>query len=587
MKLQDKRRISHKGSILALMMILVVLLTLTGFAMIKAAEGKIIQSVRIKSQESAASAAEAAYEKAAFWMSQQRDLLTSLQNNPVADTLNFTQSSADYKVTVASFLGSRAVFKVNANGYCGIYQKTIDAYLVQAVPGWEMGMSACPASPTTIQPLSFVTGEVIDMPLHINDQKDDPDQRDIPISGSPDFRDRVSMGESRYKSDGTDKYKSVINLFDEGISFGQPASRIYDSTVVAAKVEQFRTTTNATYCYTPGKIALPKDALGKTGFYTSTVTDLPAVQLKFYVNGSGQGYVRIFNNCTVAGYTRGGTSSNSWDYKIDPSGDGSTFIEYPIYGCHYSSSGTYTDVRIDNPSDPIYVRQSYGGVQSEPGAQIYIDGNVVIGCSSEDAATLGTINTVKGCIAVVATGNIWIANELKVAGNHDAGGMPTLDNSNVVGLISEGVIKVVDGGMTTNNLLYDSSKYNATKVANYSPIGNKEGSTLYDRQTPYEMVVEAAMTVGGGGWGAENVYRTSSYTGRETYYNNTNDKLIVRGSITEAMRGIVGNGTNGYVKQYFYDERLITGIVPGNIGLKGKYLLIPGGWKESASVKSQ
>jgi hypothetical protein len=244
-------------------------------------------------------------------------------------------------------------------------------------------------------------------------------------------------------------------------------------------------------------------------------------------------------------------------------------------------------VRIDNPSDPIYVRQSYGGVQSEPGAQIYIDGNVVIGCSSEDAATLGTINTVKGCIAVVATGNIWIANELKVAGNHDAGGMPTLDNSNVVGLISEGVIKVVDSGMTTNNLLYKSASYDATKVANYSPIGNKEGSTLYDRQTPYEMVVEAAMTVGGGGWGVENVYRSFSYTGRETYYNNTNDKLIVRGSITEAMRGIVGNGTNGYVKQYFYDERLIIGIVPGNIGLKGKYLLIPGGWEESASVKSQ
>ena len=572
---------------MALAMILITILMLTGFAIIKVAEGRRVQAIRIKNQESAASAAEAAYEKAAFWMSQQVDMFSSLQSSQTSGTLNFTQSSADYKVTVASFLGSRAVFKVNANGYCGIYQKTIDAYLVQAVPGWEMGMSACPASPTTIQPLSFVTGEVIDMPLHINDQKDDPDQRDIPISGSPDFRDRVSMGESRYKSNGTDKYKSVINLFDEGISFGQPASRIYDSTVVAAKVEQFRTTTNATYCYTPSKIALPKDALGKTGFYTSTVTDLPAVQLKFYVNGSGQGYVRIFNNCTVAGYTRGGTSSNSWDYKIDPSGDGSTFIEYPIYGCHYSSSGTYTDVRIDNPSDPIYVRQSYGGVQSEPGAQIYIDGNVVIGCSSEDAATLGTINTVKGCIAVVATGNIWIANELKVAGNHGAGGMPTLDNSNVVGLISEGVIKVVDGGMTTNNLLYDSSKYNATKVANYSPIGNKEGSTLYDRQTPYEMVVEAAMTVGGGGWGAENVYRTSSYTGRETYYNSTNDKLIVRGSITEAMRGIVGNGDNGYVKQYFYDERLIIGIVPGNIGLKGKYLLIPGGWEESASVKSQ
>jgi hypothetical protein len=587
MKLPRKKTEKCKGSVLALAVILTVILTLAGFAMLKAAEGRLGQAVRTKSQEAAAAAAEAAYEKAVFWMSQQVDLLTSLQNNSPTGTLNFAQSNADYSVTLASFSGSRPIYKVSANGHCGIYQKTLDAYVVQAMAGWEMGQCRIPSSPTSTAEVSFMSGEIIDMPLSINNLNDNPDNRDIYISGNPDFRDHVSMGESRYTPSGSDKYGStIINMFDEGISFGQPASRIYDSSAVSAKVELFRTTTNSSYRFTPTKITLPKSSNGKTGFYSTTVSDLPAVQLKFYVKNNGQGYVRIYNNCTVAGYTRGGSNSQTYDYKIDPSGSGDTFIKYPIYGCHYTS-GTYTDVRIDNESDPIYVQQNYNGVQSDPGAQIYVDGNVIIGCGSEDASSLGTINTVKGRLAVVATGNIWIANELEVAGTRDASGMPATDNTNVIGLITEGVVKVVDAGMTTNDLLYKSANYNATKIANYAPIGIKEGSTTYDRQMPYQMVVEAGMTIGGGGWGAENVYRSNAYTPRETYYTNQNDKLIVRGSITEAFRGVVGSGNNGYLKQYFYDRRLMTGIIPGNIGLKGKYLLVPGGWEESASIKSQ
>jgi Tfp pilus assembly protein PilX len=590
MNLPRKKTEKRKGSVLALAVILMVILTLAGFAMLTAAEGRLGQAVRTKSQESAAAAAEAAYEKAVFWMSQQVDLLTSLQNSSPTGTLNFAQSDADYTVTLASFSGSRPIYKVSANGHCGIYQKTLDAYVVQAMAGWEMGQCRIPSSPTSTSEVSFMSGEIIDMPLSINDLKDNPDNRDIYISGTPDFRDHVSMGESRYTPFDVDKYGStIINMFDEGVSFGQPASRIYDASAVSSKVELFRTTTNSTYRFTPTHISLPKDNTtpkGITGFY-STVSDLPAVQLKFHVKSNGQGYVRIYNNCTVAGYTRGGSSSTTWDYKIDPGGNGSTFIKYPTYGCHYTT-GTYTDVRIDNESDPIYVRQNYNGVQSDPGAQIYIDGNVVIGCSSEDAASLGTINTVKGRIAVVATGNIWIANELKVAGTRDASGMPAANNTNVIGLITEGVVKVVDSGMTTNSLLYDNSstQFNPTTPSNYSPIGIREGSKTYDRQTPYQMVVEAAMTIGGGGWGAENVDRSST-SPRETYNSNQNDILTVRGSITEVCRGIVGSGSNGYLKQYFYDHRLLTGIIPGNIGLKGKYLLVPGGWGESASFASQ
>lgn len=583
-KLKNKPQKNDKGSILALVLILMAILSMTGFALLRSAQGKMIQAIRVKNQESASSAAEAGYEKAVFWMSQQVDMFSSLQTEQCSGSLEFTQSSADYSVSLASFLGSRPIYKIQATGYCGIYEKTIEAYVVQAVAGWEMGQCRVPSGTNQTSEVCFFGGETIDMPLHINNLNDNPDNRDIYISGSPSFLDHISMGESRYTTGGTDKYSTVMSLFPDGVSFDQPASRIYDSEAIETKTERFRTSTNPTYSLTPSAVTLAKSANGRTGFYSATVTDLPAVQLKFYVNGSGQGYVRIYNNCTVASYTRDGSGS-TWDYKINPA-DTEEFIKYPVYGCHYTT-GTYTDVRIDDPAGSIYVQQTLGEMQSEPGAQIYINGNVIIGCASEDAVTLGTLNTVKGRITVVATGNIWLANELKVDGARDGDGMPAADNTNVIGLVAQGVIKVVDSGMTTNNQLYNSSYFDAADIANYAPIANREGTAVYNRQTPYDMIIEASITIGGGGWGAENVYRSSAYTPRETVYSNRNDRLILRGSITEAFRGVVGSGTNGYLKQYYFDERLITGIVPGNIGLKGKYLLIPGGWSETASITSE
>jgi hypothetical protein len=594
MKTQYQQHRKHNGSVLALVLILTVLLTLTGFAMLKAAQGRTLQAVRVKSQESASSAAEAGYEKAVFWMGQQVSMQTALQSAQRSGTLTFAQSNANYTVSQATVINqSCPIYKVQSTGYCGIYQKTIEAYVVQAITGWEMGQCRVPSNTTQTSEVSFVTGETIAMPLHINKLDDNPDKKDIYITGTPSFLEHVSMGEARYTSGGTDKYDTVINLFTQGISFSQPASRIYDADIVAAKVEEFRTTTNATYCLTPTKVALPKSANGKTGFFTATVTDLPAVQLKFYVNGSGVGYVRIYNNCTVAAYTTSGSAT--WDYKIDPTNT-KNYIKYPIYGCHYNAGvNAYTDVRIDNTDDPIYIRHMYGTTKGAPGAQIYVNGNVVIGCDSTDDTALGTLNTVKGQITIVATGNIWLANELKVYGTRAADGMPASDNTNIIGLIAQGVIKVVDPGMTKSDyydkLLYDISSYNATLPAGitYCPIGSKEGSLRYDRALPRNMVVEAAITVGGGGWGAENVARkdgSSENKGRETVTSD-NDYLIVRGSITEVCRGVVGQGDNGYLKQYYFDKRLMTGILPGNIGLKGKYLLVPGGWSETASLTSQ
>jgi len=576
-------RSKRRGSILALTVILVIVLTLTGAALLKVAHGQLMQAVRVKNQEAAFSAAEAAYERAAFWMSQQVDMLNSLEKSQASGTLDFGNSTSDYAITFSTFLGARPVYRIEANGYCGIFQHTIQAYVVQAVSGWDLAMCRCPSGSNSTIALSFVTGDILDIPMHVNDLKDGPDNRDVYISCSPRFLSHVSMGESRYTAGGSDKYSSVMGRFEGGISFSQPASLIANADSVNQRVNRFRTYTHPSYQFTPTvSHTLPKHSRGTTGF-RNEVSEQPAVHMKFYVK-DGQGYVRVYDNSTVAAYTRGGGDSSTYDYRINP-GSGSKYIKYPIYGCHFNS-GTYTDIRIDDPTSPIYVTQEFGGVQSRPGAQIFVDGNVVIGAAQEDMAVLGSmINTVKGQLSVVATGNIWIANTLEVYGTRQADNMPTLDNPNILGLISQGVIKVVDPGMTTNGLLYNPSFFNVSTLPGYSPIGNSGGSQLFNRRLPGTVVVEAAMTIGGGGWGAENLYRNSSYPGRKNFKTSAQDRLVVRGSITEALRGIIGSGNNGFVRSYLYDKRVAGGIVPGNIWLKGKYVVIPGGWSESSAIR--
>jgi len=95
------------------------------------------------------------------------------------------------------------------------------------------------------------------------------------------------------------------------------------------------------------------------------------------------------------------------------------------------------------------------------------------------------------------------------------------------------------------------------------------------------MTVEAALTIAGGGWGAENV-------GNRKTVSSTYDKLTVFGTITEVTRGIVGSSSplwncsvrNGYMKQYYWDTRLLQGILPGYIWLQSKYVSTPAGWYE-------
>jgi len=120
------------------------------------------------------------------------------------------------------------------------------------------------------------------------------------------------------------------------------------------------------------------------------------------------------------------------------------------------------------------------------------------------------------------------------------------------------------------------------KKFEYVPVAQPDGATLYRRKLPRQTEVEAAITVGGGGWGAENVgnRKKTSWLGY--------DELIVRGTITEALRGIVGTASplwssmvlNGYTKDYYLDKRLLQGILPGDFSMVGKYIPAPGGWRD-------
>jgi hypothetical protein len=555
-----------------------------------------LQAVQTKAQIEAMLAAEAGYERAIFWMSQQTDILGELQSGGGSGNINFGTSRCNYEVGFADHIGARPLFRVSSTGISGrpSFTRVVDVNVVQEISGWAMGACRVPSggttsSETSTTPVSFVNGEIVDTPLHINNHHDDV--IDISISGSPQFRQKIEMGESRKNSGGTDMYSSYMSLFHAGIDFDQPDIRITDEAAVQSKINRFRDSTNLLFRFEPNGTAdinkLP----------ASSTSRFSAVQLEFFVQG-GVGKVRITNNCTVLGYHR--TSTNStWDYKIRPGTSGVTFDKYNIYAYHYAPDSNII-IPLVVPITDTYVTQTFGTFQSDPGGQIFVDGNVVIGGPN----TIDPNMVVKGKITVVATGNIWIADSIKVDDNggtqRDANGMPTSGNPNVLGLIAQGVVKVVDPGMSrqaynTSPNYYPNGPKAATTLSDtrgapptypkhyYIPIGiYKTGtSDTNDRYLPASMVVEAAITCGGGGWGAENVASSSS-NGRKENPPGAANPLIVRGSITECIRGVVGypSQNDGFVKQYYADKRLMSGILPGDIWFSGKYIPAPAGWHD-------
>jgi hypothetical protein len=550
-----------------------------GVGMLKVAYGVRHRAIQRKNEAIAMLAAEAGYEKAVFWMSQNQDMLSAIQQEDpgTSGALNLPSGDANYQVMLYSFAGCRPVYRVLSTGSCGEFTRAVDVMVIQAISGWDMGKCEVPIGSTSTATVYFADGETIDMPIHINDQQDSPDRIDIHVTGDPEFKQIVGMGESRNTDGGGDKYGSVMEKFDNGILFDQPDNRITDTSTVQNKIDRFKDSTSAQCKLSPVANA-------------SVSNSEAAVQLEFYVE-DGVGKVRVTNDCTVQG-----RSAGKYDYKVKEGSGGDSYEKYNIYGHHYiPENAEATGQRTVMSVEETYVTQDFGGVESEPGGQIYVDGNVVIGgnLSSHDGSQV-----VKGRISVVATGNIWVADSITVDGSHDADGKPSEDNTNILGLVAEGVIKVVDPGLSSSS--GEPTKYSGIE---YEPVGLQDESSSggywqwqsvkgrmvkvyvppgdpeeYDRLLPDQMVVEAALTVGGGGWGAENVGNRKEYSGKE-------DDLILRGTITEVIRGVVGLiGSDGYSKQYYFDSRVLEGILPGDIWLQGKYIPAPAGWHDYRPV---
>jgi hypothetical protein len=571
MYLNNKNRVNKSGSVLVFAVIAIAILTIIGVGLLAISYGVRIQASRMKSEETAMLVAEAGYESAVYWIEQQSDMTSYLKTHGTySNSLSFDNSTCDYTVSMYAFYGSRPAYQVLSKGYCGRFSMTADVIVMQAISGWDMGLCRIPSGAHSTSPVYFGTDEVIDFPVHINKANDSPDARDIFISGTPDFRQDVSMGESRYTSGGSDKYSGVMSLFDEGISFNQPNSRINDEDAVNLKIGRFADSTNSNFKYTPAA-----KSLGSSSRYPQ-----PTVQLEFYVTG-GVGKVRITNNVTTRGYEET-SDSRTFDFKVTPGSDDTSFQRYPIYAYHYiPSDADATGQRKTWNIEDTYVTQTIGSVTSEPGGQIYINGNVVIG---GDLTSQSNAQVVKGKITVVATGNIWIADSVTVDGAHDADGLPSANNTNAFGLIAGGVVKVVDPGMTNYTYVESSGHPYSPPPSSqltYVPVGvpDDAGQPSSDRRHLADpTVIEASVTVGGGGWGAENV---KLYRAGRKVLSAPQDDLVVRGTISEVVRGVVGHlGADGYRKKYYFDERFLEGILPGDMWLRGKFIPAPAGWKD-------
>ncbi|MBN2181289.1 MAG: hypothetical protein JW715_05195 [Sedimentisphaerales bacterium] len=546
---------------LVLAMVAALVLTLLGAGLLHICYGVRIRAAQIKRQTISMLAAEAGYETGIFWMSRQPDVLSGLADSDSGSsgTLVFENSRCNYEVQFYDFIGMRPVFRIVSTGYSGSASRVVDVLVVQKIGGWDMGACRIPYSESSTSPVYFTDTEVVDIKVHINDLRDSPDGRDIYTLGTPQFLQEVEMGESRYAGS-TDKYGAIMGYFEGGISFDQPDVKITDEVAVQSKVDRFRASTKPSFVFTPvGTAAVPNPN--------------SAVQLEFFVD-SGTGMVRATNNCTVQGYQR----AISWDYRIVPGSGGENFMKYDIYAYHYRPD---VQVPLTFAIEDTYVTQTFADKESEPGGQIFVDGNIVIGSADYENMV------VKGKLTIVATGNIWIADSVVVDGpHHGLTGLPHKNNQNVLGLIAQGVIKVIDPGISSypvggiNNYPGPAQPSVPDMLVegthSYVPVGNGTGT---DRYLPDPTVVEAALTVGGGGWGAENVMR-GSHGGRKEA-SGVQDELILVGAISESVRGAVGLfGLDGYAKYYTVDNRLLEGVLPGNIWFGGKYVPAPAGWHD-------
>ena len=95
----------RSGSILCLAVLAILLLAIAGFGLLTITDGLRQRTAVIKSEAAAMAAAEAGYEKAIYWMSQQPDMISALGDAQSSGSLDYDGSSCDYSVKMASFLG--------------------------------------------------------------------------------------------------------------------------------------------------------------------------------------------------------------------------------------------------------------------------------------------------------------------------------------------------------------------------------------------------------------------------------------------------------------------------------------------------
>lgn len=601
----------NNGSVLVLVSMVVFALMILGLGLLTTAYGARLRAIKLRKETTAKLTAESGYEDAIGWMNEQADVLSAMAAGGRAggssvirtrkikgssSPIQFPNSSFEYTISFDRFLGSRPVYEIVSNGYCDQFSKTIKALVVQVVSGWDMGLCRIPTGNLTSEQANFTGEDIIGIPIHVNSAGPPQDNSaDIYVSrrNKPRFRQQVSVEESRYTWWGRnkDKYSNLIGLFDKGIYFDQPPNKVSSGFIaggnnsVAQKVGRFRSTTLPAFRFSGANRPIASSAVPLSW------SAAPAVQLEFFVGGGG-GRVKITNNCTVC---RVGGFGNDWMLAI-AGGVGNLYMPYPIYAFHYANptttrtfpiGATYVSQRASTPS---------GRVASTPaGGQIFIEGNAIIGgavVTGPSGQTLMASNMlpsqVGGRLTVVATGNIWIVSPILYAGAQNpgfgGGQVPAASNPNVLGLFSQfGVVKVVDPGLSSNVPTTGSGTpvvYTGTggSVLGYRPISYQKVSPSYifNRQLPQSMAVQAAITVCGGGWGAENV-------GARTNTNpDGKDTLIVAGSITEAVQGMVANRAgNGFRRCYYFDDRLLGGILPGNMWLQSKYIPTPGGWSDS------
>ncbi|MHC4389560.1 MAG: hypothetical protein ACYSX1_13270, partial [Planctomycetota bacterium] len=139
-------RFGRDGSVLVLVVVSLVILSILGTGLLTVAYGVRHQAIRLRNEAVATLAAEAGYEKATFWMSQQDDMLSALQQGVpgTKGSLQFRDGGCNYEITFYTFIGARPVYQIVSTGHSGMFNRTVDVLMVQAIGGWDMGVCRVP-----------------------------------------------------------------------------------------------------------------------------------------------------------------------------------------------------------------------------------------------------------------------------------------------------------------------------------------------------------------------------------------------------------------------------------------------------------